>query len=51
MKVIRIVFVIFFIGMLSLPYVFADRGGTAVSKEENRALNQRPSFIEAGTYL
>lgn len=48
MKVIRIVFVIFFIGMLSLPYVFADRGGTAVSKEENRALNQRPSFIEAG---
>ncbi len=49
MKAIKIVFIVFFVGMLALPFVFANRGGAAVSEEENRTLNQRPSFIEDGS--
>lgn len=49
MKVIKILFIVLFIGMLSLPFVFADRGEISVSEEENRALNQRPSFTKEGS--
>ena len=49
MKAIKIVFIVLFVGMLALPFVFANRGGAAVSEEENRTLNQRPSFIEDGS--
>lgn len=48
MKAIRIIFIVLFAGMLAFPYVFANRGGAVVSEEENRTLNQRPSFIEDG---
>lgn len=49
MKVIKIIFTILFIGMLSFPFVFANRGDAVVSAEENRALNQRPFFIKEGS--
>ena len=49
MKAIKIVFIVLFVGMLALPFVFANRGGAAVSEEENRTLNQRPSFIKDGS--
>lgn len=48
MKVIKILFVVLFVSMLVLPFAFANRGGAAISKEENRTLNQCPSFIEDG---
>lgn len=49
MKAIKIVFIVLFVGMLALPFVFANRVGAAVSEEENRTLNQRPSFIKDGS--
>lgn len=47
-KSIKIIFIVLVMGMLSLPYIFATREEISVSEEENRILNQQPSFIVDG---
>lgn len=48
MKVIKITFVILFGIMIFCPFVFANREGSIVSKEENRNLSQKPTLVEEG---
>ena len=47
-KSIKIIFIVLVMGMISLPYIFATREEISVSEEENRILNQQPSFIVDG---
>lgn len=45
---IKIVFIVIFLIMISVPFIFATRRGIGISEEENRTLSSRPSLIQDG---